>query len=53
MSVAAVRRSGRIENLKAGFKDGKSSAGASMTNYSTAIIDTAAPPPPHLPKDTL
>jgi hypothetical protein len=53
MSVAAVRRSGRIEKLKAGFKDGKSSVGASMTSYSIAIIDTAAPPPPHLPKDTL
>jgi hypothetical protein len=53
ISVAAVRRSGRIEKLKGDFKDGKSSAGASTTSFSAAIIDSAAPPPPHLPKDTL
>jgi hypothetical protein len=53
ISVAAVRRSGRIEKLKGGFKDGKSSAGASTTNFSAAIIDSVAPPPPHLPKNTL
>jgi hypothetical protein len=53
ISVAAVRRSGRIEKLKGGYKDGKSSAGVSTTSFSAAIIDSAAPPPPHLPKDTL
>jgi hypothetical protein len=53
LSVAAVRRSGRIEKLKGGYKDGKPSAGVSSTSFSAAIIDSAAPPPPHLPKDTL
>jgi hypothetical protein len=46
MSVAAVRRSGRIEKLKAGYNEGAgSSATLQSSAYSALVIDENAPLP--------